>query len=55
VTELDEVADTLAPSAPRFASFDAASVWVRLRMPEETSTVVDGVAESLWRGQQAEA
>ena len=51
MTECDEVADSMAPTAPQFSSFDEAARFVRCQMPDETATVIDNVAESLWRMQ----
>lgn len=49
-SECDEVASRLNP--PTFADFDAATAWVRERMPGESYQVIDNVAWPLWRGQR---
>lgn len=50
MTECDEVAANMRP--PAFASLDAAYAWVREQMPDESMTIRDNVAWSLWCAQR---
>lgn len=53
-SECGEIADNMATSAPRFGTLFEAIRYVRQQMPDESVTVVDNVAASLW-GKQIEA
>lgn len=54
MTELEEVAESLAPTAPRFSSLVLCEWWVKGKMPEgETWPVIEGVAEALYSSQEA--
>lgn len=47
MSECNEIAANMNP--PQFSSFDDAARWVREQMPDETTTIVDNIAESLMK------
>lgn len=49
-SECDEVATNMRP--PAFKTADEARAWVRGQMPDETATIRENVAWSLWLQQQ---
>lgn len=55
MTELDEVAESLARIAPRFASWHACVEWVATVMPGESCGIIAGVTEALFTAQPAQA
>lgn len=51
MTECEEVAETLAPNAPKLKSFTDAIDYVRRQMPDASAVVVSNVAWALWESQ----
>jgi hypothetical protein len=51
MTECTEIADNMAKAAPHFATPADALAWVKQQMPDETFTVRENVARSLYERQ----
>lgn len=53
MTECDEVAANMLREAPPFHRIEGCRSWVRRQMPDETNTVAENVAASLFEQQRS--